>query len=605
MGVPSYFAWLLRKYEGQVLHSTRPESINSGVDVLYLDFNCAIHADARHHPEITVGPELYCSIYNYFLQIVAESKPKQKIFIAIDGVPPVAKIDQQRVRRYKSVKEEQIKRELAVKHNVKLDDKPDYNMISPGTQFMDELGEYFCNRLPSLRNSNDLPDDIQIVFSPSSVPGEGEHKIIEDIIQMGSDIKNMNIAVYGLDSDMIFLSLLHMSLPKEFYLLREEIEFNGGSKTHLGVFNYLDIKVLGDLMVDYLRPNETFDTSTSRDQLELFKTRTLLDYTYICLFVGNDFLPHFPSLKIRDGGLQRILESYSKLATESGGKHIVTGNLLNSEKVGYDLNNIQIDMEMLLKFVKVLSDREDSDLHDINRKIGFRTRRFKERLGEISNPYERQMEELNYVENRYCSTIQLGTNKWRQRYYQHHFKLKYRNNKEFAKSLEPICNKYFQTLNWCFIYYLHGTESKNVYNNTWFYPHDASPTLSDLYTYLNQTYQDVTLNQVRKIAPQPHWEDITPLEQLILILPPQSIQLLPEEVRKLVTSLDLAYLFPEDVKMNLANVTYWWESHPFLPSVTANNRQYIKENLDLIVELPDSSTNVKNLNKLDWDHYVL
>ena len=112
MGVPSYFHWLVSKFEDEILKGIAPSNAspeeqlyNPGinVDYLYLDLNCAIHPAVKQ-PGLT-REQMYVAVGTYIENILRTSEPRKLLYIAIDGVAPRAKMAQQRKRRYKTVQD--------------------------------------------------------------------------------------------------------------------------------------------------------------------------------------------------------------------------------------------------------------------------------------------------------------------------------------------------------------------------------------------------------------------------------------------------------------------------------------------------------------------
>ena len=181
--------------------------------------------------------------------------------MAVDGVAPRAKMNQQRSRRFRTAKEAHEIREKAERKGEKMPVEKafDSNCITPGelifcfpffilsydvfhfalanncphitlgTPFMARLSaqlRYFINKKIS-EDSN--WSQVTVVLSGHEVPGEGEHKIMEYIrLARAQPDHNPNVrhCLYGLDADLVMLGLL--SHDPHFCLLREEVKFGGG-----------------------------------------------------------------------------------------------------------------------------------------------------------------------------------------------------------------------------------------------------------------------------------------------------------------------------------------------------------------------------------------
>jgi len=223
--------------------------------------------------------------------------PTQTLYIAVDGVAPMAKIKQQRLRRFRSaVQAEEEARIRAEAKGVPYNPQPrwDTNAITPGTQFMKALAFSLRQFAKSQTNAT-----LNTVVSPADEPGEGEQKIMEYIRAHTPK----TAVIYGLDADLIVLSLwANATLGTTLSLFREEMEFNGSVKTD----------ALGDEKFLYLLTDQLADALYNKYQKSAAqpKPEFLRDFVGLMSLLGNDFVPHGMVLKIKDDGIEALLRMY-------------------------------------------------------------------------------------------------------------------------------------------------------------------------------------------------------------------------------------------------------------------------------------------------------
>lgn len=124
--------------------------------------------------------EMMLGMFRYIERLVSEIvKPKRVLFMAIDGVAPRAKLNQQRSRRFRAAQDRLESMEKARQAGEEVDEDLlfDTNCITPGTEFMDTVGAHIRWFIRKKMKEDPLWSDLEIIFSGHDVPGEGEHKV--------------------------------------------------------------------------------------------------------------------------------------------------------------------------------------------------------------------------------------------------------------------------------------------------------------------------------------------------------------------------------------------------------------------------------------------
>ena len=142
MGIPSYFSHLVKEHS-EIIKDIL--SYLNNIDNLYLDSNSIIYDNfykmsSEQHDMELFEEKLLKNICETIEKYIMTIKPTKTVIIAFDGVAPIAKLEQQRNRRYKS----QFEKELFKKMKLDINDTINWDQtaITPGTIFMKKLGVY-------------------------------------------------------------------------------------------------------------------------------------------------------------------------------------------------------------------------------------------------------------------------------------------------------------------------------------------------------------------------------------------------------------------------------------------------------------------------------
>jgi 5'-3' exonuclease len=498
------------------------ETTTIQVNNLYLDCNSIIY-DSVHNIDFTKIVEsdidtiiraVCCKIDEYILQL----KPNKNIYIAFDGVAPVAKLEQQRSRRYKSLYQNNIMRSISKSKNA---DPWNTTAITPGTLFMDQLNEKVYTRYnnPSTYNVEN------ILVSGSDEPGEGEHKLFEYIRICPEEHQDFNTIIYGLDADLIMLSINHLPVSGPIYLFRETPHFIKSINSELepNASYLMDIPELTRIIT--LNMNNGIELTTDQQKNRIY------DYILLCFFLGNDFMPHFPAVNIRTGGVDKMINAYK---TTIGGS---PENLTDGK---------QIFWKNVRKLVQYLAENEEEF---IKTETKLRDRREKNTLP--NNTPEDKLKKFEAIPT-YERTLEMYINpfkpNWQVRYYKCLFNLDIDEERK-----KQICVNYLEGLEWTMKYYTSGCVDWR-----WCYKYNYPPLFCDLIHYI--PFFDTEFLEKKPAHP------VTELVQLCYVLPKQSLHLLPEKLyNKLLQEHDGWY--NTDCDYVWAYCRYFWEAHVNLPHI--------------------------------------
>jgi len=553
MGVPGLFASIVKNYNKQNRKIIKQKIDNDLPNHLYLDFNGGIYQVLRD--EIKTEEALIIHAVDYLETLCKIIPNLEVIYIAIDGVCPRAKMEQQRQRRFHSVCRKNRSMKINQQFGTDIDKSSvnnsiDTNMITPGTRFMSKLSDAIKERISGAGDGKGdggvfINNSVHIIFSDASIPQEGEHKLlhhIKDAARLAIDGtekeqalygRDHNTIIYGLDGDLIYLSLT-THLPN-IYLFREAAEYGNFAVIHSGKpYLFMDMTILQDAIIEHFNVYCGNVDITKIDQY-------IDDYVFLGMILGNDFMPKQYWFSIHEGGSDKLLSAYFQIHN-------------HTEKFLINRQSMQINTEMLCDLWFIIKEQEKEAIGNLFEK----RKKLRIRVKDDMSERERQqlLTDMYPLQHLYVEQeIQPYKAGWAERYYKICF-----NITNSPENMEMICQTYLKTLVWNFLYYFDECPSWD-----WYYPYAYSPTFSDIYNELIK-HKNINITTTSKVF---QFGKTVPVDQqtlLFMVLPFASRRLMVgDAARQLETEkCPMNIYFPKKYGLNVAFHRYYYECSPII-----------------------------------------
>lgn len=586
--------------------------------------------------------KLIRGVWEEVYRLVVELRPSDQLILAVDGIAPQAKITQQRRRRYRSATERPAEQVF------------DSNAITPGTDLMEEIHKYLYEQLDIVHSDpvqrNALPP--VVIYSSYLTPGEGEHKIADILRQLGESnvrTKDMTIMIDGLDADLFMIYMLQLHNFHEIVLRRSDHEYLFLSEIPLRHPNDFVIKacLIGNDFVPKLPAFAQVDSYL--DYIFDEDTRLPASLSAVARATADKALPsavaRFGRVKPASGAatdgsvaaeVETAVSTNVPVSTDAAvrladadtpandaaslpvGRSSATGPLVRSaanRPVNTGLTNRPASTSLTNRpaVSRPAAIKITTESGDINWPS------FLQWLNTLQPFYDKQLEvwatadtigiasQAVAISFSYGSVVgqrkRLDKGLFDKLWLQHIVSpWDYENAVVTEGDKQLIALKYLQGVVWVYTYYRNGL---NAIDRSWFYPfHYAPSNISYLRDFISVNVDEMLILTVT----QPIFQGLTMIEQLMMVLPPKSYNLLPEDYHFLMldpVNSPIYDLYPEGVVLDKTGQVKEHEAVVLVPMVDPPSR--VKDalrdfHLDVVDEEVESYSFVDLLRSMTTHH---
>jgi 5'-3' exonuclease len=259
----------------------------------------------------------------------------------------------------------------------------------------------------------------------------------------------------------------------------------------------------------------------------------IYDYIFMCFFLGNDFLPHFPSLSLRTSGIHILLEIYRLYIGKFADRTFIDSSL-------------KIQWKWVHLFINELAKREnDYLLQEYTARSKWNKNSWLIGTEEERDNLIQNVPVIYRAEEEYICPKEKG---WESRYYKCLFGTEI--------EIKSICQNYIEGLEWVFKYY-----TQECPHWRWKYNYHYPPLLKDLSKHISSVDKNYISSTDKKNKPIK--SDI----QLAYVLPESNHHLITSSAIRDVLKKDYSELYPREFKYQWAFCRYLWEAHVILPEI--------------------------------------
>ena len=601
MGVSGLLRDILKRYPSVHLSAPHP---NIKIDYLFIDFNAFIYNTIHAFPKdivydfiknkdtILYEELLVKLVIKNTLELVNKvCKPSKLLYIAIDGPPPMAKMVQQRERRYKNPLMEQLfKKDDPTK--IIEGSKYDTTRVTPGTHLMTLLNKEFTKIVNAGKFGK-----IAVVFDGSNIPGEAEHKYLKFIEDIEASPDDKFVIISG-DGDAILLSL---RFPNKSVYIMQSVPNSALEDLYPAEqqYAYLDIKRFIDSVYDFYEGSQQRGgkiklSNAEKKLIEHFKAPSpaapvnsnqrqkqkkefLIDYVFMSFIEGNDFAKPIYFLKYKEDNMRTPLGIYRFQRKFNPNFRLIRF------KDGQAYINQQNFAAIINRLAKIEEEKIAEVKQRLEKKISQPPAPFKKGLTpkqlDSKNKNKPPSLEHKMFTNQdhilHADFVKqydfLFNNKsfaeFKNKYYEYFW-----NEPPTPENIAAICKNYLDILLFNIRYY-YGTGLSWTLN----YHAVAAPLPSDLATFLQKNpkyYDEVQFEE---------GEPVHPFVLLAYVMPPQSMKegILPKSYRDALLKKYPEY-FPEKIDLKLlvpgGKLIY---AEPFFPSPPISILKEVLETIKL------------------------
>ena len=390
--------------------------------------------------------------------------------------------------------------------------------------------------------------------------------------------------LYGLDADLIMLGLV--THEPNFLLLREKMSVvmagRGRSKYRKkkdmldyneNDFEILDLSALRQMLAIQFR--KFADEGLLGAEFDL--SRVIDDFVFMCMLVGNDFLPHCPHLEIDNGALSLMMTNYVDLLPEWGG-YLTRKEKLHPERFEQFMYHLSIYEEEHFKRrayeenepgwkLSAENEEEPDDFYGkfysgnptpacavgANKPGGTEPEAEERPMAPTGNRSFRRLHPGNLARS------------YRDFYYEEKMGWKPQDRSRTLFRRRAQVRDFMEGLHWVMNYYHNGCQSWNYY-----FPHLYSPLATDMVN-IHEFYDEIDEDGFAAFK----FEMGTPfpsLAQLLSVLPPQSADLLPKPLAELMLhpASPLLEYYPPDFTTDANGKRQSWEAIVQIPFIDAD-----------------------------------